>query len=83
MFINKINSLLNSFKMAQFCYAIFGKTLILPKTVFDFGKVIEKQLLKSLQLNDINTFKEIINVALIAQNVFEIKVFLNVALQQA
>jgi len=39
-------------------------------------------LLKGLELNDVNSVKEVLDVTLIAQNIFKAKVFLNIVLQQ-
>jgi hypothetical protein len=80
-FINQIDDFLDALNMAQFLQRIFAKPLKLSKTILDLWKIVIVQLFKSLQLHDIKSIKEISDICLVAQNIFEIKVFLNVVFQ--
>ena len=69
--------------MAQFYLTIFAESFKLSKTIFDLRKVIKVELFKRLELYHINSIKEVLYITLIAQNVFKVKVFWNIVLQQA
>ena len=69
--------------MAQFYLTIFAESFKLSKTIFDLRKVVKVELFKRLELYHINSVKEVLDITLIAQNVFKVKVFWNIVLQQA
>jgi hypothetical protein len=66
--------------MAQFYLTIFAQPFKLSKTIFDLRKIVEVKLLKRLELDNIDAIKEILDISLITQNVFKVKVFRNIVL---
>ena len=66
--------------MAQFYLTIFTQSFKLSKTIFDLRKIVEVELLKGLKLDNIDAIKEVLDVSLITQNVFKVKVFGNIVL---
>jgi hypothetical protein len=66
--------------MAQFYLTIFTQSFKLSKTIFDLRKIVEVELLKGLKLDNIDAIKEVLDVSLITQNVFKVKVFRNIVL---
>ena len=73
--IDQIHGLLHAFKMAQFYLTIFAESFKLSKTIFYLRKVVKIELFKRLELYNINAVKEVLDITLIAQNVFKVKVF--------
>ena len=82
MLVQQIDTLLNRLKMAQFCQAVFAQTFEFSEAILDLGEVVEKQLLKSLELTHIQPLKEALEAGLVAHNGFEIEVFLDIIFDQ-